>query len=30
MEAEIEQMPKGKYQGEALVYYDGKNKDKRY
>ena len=30
MEAEIAQIPNGVYRGESTVYYDGRNKDKRY
>jgi N-methylhydantoinase B len=30
MEAEITTIPNGEYHGEATVYYDGKNPDRRY
>ena len=30
MEAEIATIPNGEYRGESLVYFDGKNRDKRY
>lgn len=30
MEAEIEKIPNGTYEGQAIVYYDGKNQGKTY
>ena len=30
MEAEIGTIPNGRYRGESVVYYDGRNRDRRY
>jgi N-methylhydantoinase B len=30
MESEIAEIPPGRYHGESVIYYDGKNLDKRY